>query len=92
MEHSGYIVGTKSKWYFDGMRFVGYIVGAEGHTPDSAKVIKILEWPVCENKYNIYMFLGVYIYYCIWVEDFALITNPLYKLLKKSTEFLWTTK
>ena len=35
-------------------------------------------------------FLGCCVYYRIWVRDFAIVAKPLYNLLKKGTEFVWS--
>ena len=35
-------------------------------------------------------FLSCCVYYRIWVRNFAIVAKPLYKLLKKNIEFVWT--
>jgi hypothetical protein len=36
-------IGPKSQFCINGISIVGFVCGAEGQSPDSAKVIKILE-------------------------------------------------
>jgi hypothetical protein len=43
IERAGGPIGPKSQFCIDGISLVGFVYGAEGRSPDSAKVIKILE-------------------------------------------------
>jgi hypothetical protein len=43
LERAGCTIGTKSQFCIEGIRIVGFVCGAEGRSPDSVKVIKILE-------------------------------------------------
>src|SRR5438046_808140 len=73
----------------DGIKIMGYVCGAEGRSPDSAKVIKILEWRPCTNVSEARAFIGVCIYYRIWVKNFAIVAAPIYYLFKKGVEWVW---
>jgi hypothetical protein len=44
---------------------MGYVCDSEGRHPDSAKVIKILDWPAYRDLTEVKSFLGVYVYYRI---------------------------
>src|SRR5438046_10248603 len=44
LERAGATIGPKSQFCMDGIKIMGFICGAEGRSPDSAKIIKILEW------------------------------------------------
>ena len=67
----------------DGIKIVGFVCGAEGRTPNSAKVIKILEWKPCADIGEARAFIGVCVYYRIWIKDFSTIAEPIYRLFKK---------
>jgi len=67
----------------DGIKIVGFVCRAEGRTPNSAKVIKILEWKPYADIREARAFIGVYVYYRIWIKDFSTITKPIYRLFKK---------
>ncbi len=57
--------------------------------PDVFKVVKILEWPPLSDITTTRVFVGVYIYFKIWIEYFILIAIPIYVLFKKGVEFRW---
>ena len=65
------------------MGIVGFICGSGGRAPASAKVVKILDWKPCENTTEAKAFLGICVYYRIWIEDFGIIAEPIYRLFKK---------
>ena len=57
--------------------------------PDIFKIIKILKWSSSSNIITARIFIGVYIYFRIWIEYFTLIVIPIYVLFKKKIEFRW---
>ena len=67
----------------DGINIVGFVCGAEGRSPDNAKVIKILEWKPCSDIGEARAFIGVCVYYRIWIKNFSIIAEPIYYLFKK---------
>ena len=83
LERAGCTIGLKSQFCMDGIKIVGFVCGVEGRTPDSAKVIKILEWKPCADIGEARAFIGVCVYYRIWIKDFSTIAEPIYRLFKK---------
>lgn len=81
--------GEKTLWCMSGLKIVGYVCDSEGRHPDSAKVMKILDWPACTSVSEVKSFLGVCVYYRIWIKDFSIISAPLYKVTKKGIPFVW---
>jgi hypothetical protein len=69
------------------MGIVGYVVDKNGRHPALKKVRKIVEWPPCATLKDVRMFLGLCVYYRIWVEGFARIAAPLFDLLRKDVAF-----
>jgi hypothetical protein len=67
----------KSQFCLDGISIVGSVCGAEGRTPDSAKVIEILEWQPCTDASNARGFIGVCIYYRIRIKGFLSLQSRL---------------
>ena len=92
LERAGCTIGPKSQFCMDGIKMVGYICDGEGRRPDSLKIIKVTEWPPCRDKRDIKAFLGLCVYYRIWIENFSEMTEPLYSLLRKDVDWKWTTK
>lgn len=88
----GVISGAKSQWCMPGIKIVGYVCDSEGRHPDTGKVIKILEWPPCEDILSVRAFLGVCVYYRIWIRDFTIVAKSLYQLLIKDAPFRWDTE
>jgi hypothetical protein len=82
--------GFKSDWGYDSMGVVGYVVDKHGRHPANKKVQKIKEWPPCTSPKDVRMFIGLCVYYRVWVCDFARISAPLFDLLRKDTVFQWT--
>jgi ribonuclease HI len=74
------------------MSIVGYVVDKNGRHPAPKMVRKIVEWPPCATPKDVRMFLGLCVYYQIWVEGFARIAAPLFDLLRKDIVFQWTIK
>ena len=90
IERAGATVsGHKSDFCYPSMIVVGYRVDEHGRHPDQKKIEKITTWPECRNQKEVRMFIGICVYYRIWVRYFAIIALPLFKLLKKNSTFEW---
>ena len=83
------IAGAKSQFCCAGIKIVGFICDSDGRHPDTSKVLKILDWPECINVTAARAFMGVCVYYRIWIKDFAQVAAPIYRLFKKNTAFEW---
>ncbi|CAI6342054.1 unnamed protein product [Periconia digitata] len=91
IERAGSAVSGK-KCYFgwDRIEVVGYEVDAEGRHPQLKKIEKIVNWPAPRNPKEVRMFVGIVVYYRIWIFCFALVAKPLFQLMRKDIEFAWT--
>ena len=83
------ISGEKSQFCMRGLKVVGFVCNINRRHPDAAKVIKIVDWPDLMDTTGTRAFLGVCVYYRIWVEGFANIAEPIYRVLKKRVDFVW---
>jgi ribonuclease HI len=90
VERAGVSIGPKSQFMKKGMTIVGFSTGSFGRLPEVTKVIKILEWPSCNCVSDARAFLGVCVFYRIWVRDFAQLAEPIYKLTHKGVPWKWT--
>ncbi len=72
-----------------GIKMIGYIYDSEGRYPDVFKMAKILEWFLLSDITTARVFIGVYVYFRIWIEYFVLIAILIYVLFKKEVEFRW---
>ena len=90
IERAGATVsGKKSQFCMRGLKVVGFVCDINGRHPDAAKMIKIVDWPDPVDMTGARALLGVCVYYQIWVEGFANIAEPIYRVLKKGMDFVW---
>ena len=83
------ISGEKSKFCVKGMKVIGYVCDTDGRHPEVAKIATIVEWEGCDNMSDARAFIGVCVYYRIWIQDFAVIAAPIYYLFQKDVIFHW---
>ena len=75
-----------------GVKIVGFICDEEGRHLEAAKVEKLCKWVKCESVMEVRAFIGVAVYYRIWIPEFAIKATPLFDLMKKGVEFVWGPK
>jgi len=85
----GTISGKKSEFLKEQIKIVTYVCGKDGRTPEDAKIRKITGWPACTNLTDVRAFLGICVYYRIWIKDFLTIAEALFKLGRKKEQFIW---
>jgi transposase InsO family protein len=71
----------KCEFFKDKLKYLGYMVSAEGIETDPDKVQKVKDWPVPQNPDELRMFLGFASFYRRFVENFAQKAKPLHELL-----------
>lgn len=81
--------GEKSQFCAEGLKMVGFVIDGDGRHPDVEKISKIVNWPACKNVTEVRAFLGICVYYRVFVVCFAILSAPLYKLLEKDVVFVW---
>ena len=70
--------------------YLGHLITDEGVRPDPMKVKAVRDFPVPRTKKNILEFLGLAGYYRRFVKDFAEVSMPLVRTLKKAAHFHWS--
>ena len=50
---------------------------------------KIGDWLPCKNVTDVRAFIEICVYYMIWIRDFSVIAEPLFRLMKKDQDFEW---
>lgn len=68
--------------------FLGHVVTEDGIKPNPNKIEKILTWPLPKTTKQIKGFLGLLGYYRKFIKDFAKLTKPLTKCLKKGAQII----
>ena len=70
--------------------YLGHIVTREGILPDPQNVQAILDATAPTDVLQLRSFLGMCTYYDEFVKGYANYAQPLFKLTRKSSEFIWT--
>ena len=84
------ISGTKSAIGMKGIEIVGFLCDEEGRKPDPRRVAKILDWPTPKNTKDARGFVGIVVYYRIFIFQFSIIAAPIFALFRKEKRFVWT--
>lgn len=82
------LIQENLKVQFDKCEFLGHVVTQEGIRPNPNKIDKILNWPIPKTTTQIKGFLGILGYYRKFIRDFAKLTKPLTKCLKKDAKII----
>jgi transposase InsO family protein len=90
IERSGATIsGLKSEFCKSQLKAVGFLCDDKGRHPAPGKIAKICLWKACKTQKEIRAFLGLCVYYRVWIKDFSVVAKPMYRLLKKGVEFCW---
>jgi hypothetical protein len=81
------VAGLMSSWYKPSIKIIGFVCTEEERFPEAKKVEKIVLWPACTSVTEVRAILGVATYYRIWIQNFALVAAPLFRLERKGINF-----
>jgi hypothetical protein len=84
------ISGHKSAIGMCGVEIIGFICGENGRRPEPKKIQRILDWPIPQSTRDSRAFLGIVVYYRIFILDFEVIAAPIFVLFRKGKRFEWT--
>ena len=79
------------QWGATSLKFLGFIISATGISMDPAKIKAITDYPIPANVKTLQSFLGLVNFSLQFVPQLATVTQPLRMLLKKGTQFIWST-
>ena len=82
-ENDLYVKLEKYKWKMKEVGFLGIVIGPEGIKMEEEKVKGVLEWLIPTCVKDVQMFLELANYYRQFIKGFAVITRPLYDMVKK---------
>ena len=74
------------------MPFFGMVLTASGIKPDPKKVETIKKWPIPQNVTELQSFLGSGNYLSCFIPDLSQSRKLLQALIKKNSEYVWTTE
>lgn len=72
------------------IRFLGFMINAEGHTPDPSRIAAIAEMRAPSNAKELKSVLGVLNWNRKYILGYSAISRILYSLLKQDAKFVWT--
>src|SRR5205814_10394427 len=84
------ISGRKSAIAMPGITIVGMVCDFNGRHPEQKKVQKIINWPTPQSVKEARGFIGLVVYYRIFITGFATIAAPIFSLFRKGARFNWT--
>src|SRR5258706_13158689 len=80
----------KCKFSMEKTTFLGFVISADGIEMDPAKVDAILNWEDPNCVKDVQCFLGFAKFYRRFIHKYSNICQPLFNLLRKDTQFLWS--
>ena len=82
-ENNLYMKPEKYKWKMREVGFLGVVIENDRIKIEEEKVKAVLDWPVSKSVKDVQKFLELTDYYRQFVKDFARITRPLHKMMRK---------
>lgn len=79
----------KCKFFKEEVEVLGHVLTTDGLKTAPSKVQSIALWERPNNINELRSFLGLTSYYRKFIKNYSIRANPLYKLLKKDTKFIW---
>ena len=80
----------KCTFFLSKMKFLGYLLDAEGLHPDPQKVEAIHLYKPPKNIKQVRSFVGMAQFYRRFVKDFSTIMRPIYALTNHNVDFVWS--
>ena len=84
------ISGKKLSLGMPGIVIVGMVCDVEGRHPEPTKVQRIVDWPAPRSVTEARGFIGLCVYYRIFIKSFSTVAAPIIALFRKSTTFRWS--
>lgn len=81
---------TKCKFASKSVKYLGHIITNNTVSPLNDNLISIKNFPTPKTKQNIRQFLGKINFYHKYIPNRTTILDPIYKLLRKNQEFIWS--
>ena len=86
------VKASKCNWGKLEVKYLGHLISNKTVKPDPAKVSAVQSFPTPKCLKDLQTFIGLIGYYRRFVPNMATVAAPLYKLMKKNTEWKWEEK
>jgi ribonuclease HI len=83
------ISGDKCLIAMPGITIVGYVCDQGGRRPEPKTTQRIQAWPTPRSIKEARAFIGIAVYYRIFIKVFSLIAAPIFQLFRKGKRFEW---
>ncbi|XP_063915487.1 uncharacterized protein K02A2.6-like [Zophobas morio] len=91
LQHCGLTIEfSKCAFFQDRVTYLGYVIDKTGLHPCEDKVRDVKNTPRPQNVKQVKAFLGLVNYYNKFIPNNASLLHPLYELLKKDSQFVWS--
>ena len=91
-EHNLQLQFRKCKWGCIKLKFLGFIISADGIQMDPTKISTITNFPTPKTLKSLQSFLGLANFSLRFIPNLAQVTKPLRQLLQKNVPFNWTAQ
>ncbi|KAF8791704.1 Retrovirus-related Pol polyprotein like [Argiope bruennichi] len=81
---------SKCEFGMSEIEYLGFVIDKDGIRPGPRLVAAIAEYPVPKSKEELHRFLGLTSFFRRFITRFASVAEPLTRLLKKKSLFIWT--
>lgn len=81
---------AKCEFLFTEISYLGYTIKANGITLNDEHLKAIANYPIPRNLKQLQSYLGLLSYFRRFIDNFALVSKPLYSLMKTKTAYVWT--
>ena len=89
MDNELYLKTEKCEFETQKLEYLGVIIKPDSIEMDPIKLTGIKAWPVPKSAKNVKQFMGFCNFYRKFIKDYSHIAQPLNKLSRKTTAFLW---
>ena len=83
---------AKCSLFQEKVSFLGHVITRQGISTDPDKIDTLKKWSVPTSAREVKLFLGLVGYYHRYIEDFSMITTPLYRLTEHGQDVEWTSE
>ena len=88
--HNARLKLSKCEFACNSIEFLGHVVDGTSVRPPIPKIKAIMEYPIPTDRKSVERFHGLINYLREYIPNFALIAEPLTRLLRKDEPFVWS--